>query len=679
MLSYRLTAVRARIAVVREGIFTKLDTAPPERLSLLHLQPDLIWRILALVDASESAGIYATCRAFRRARDDARTLSTAVLHSSVMESMLFAHAADGFSRLEHLSLDEPSLREPYGGIHWAYYATRFLFHAMPVLRSLSLTVRPTDVYRDLHSPMRTYHFPFETPGLGGFLDMPTVNESIALPMPNLQSLTIDCSDIPYQEYTVPLRDTEDSHNYHVPLGIFAHGTASMQRCFIRGVAWPNYQLVGAFRSLKSFAYAGCEELDSERLERFIEAIPTLQSLRLHISGFSDSTKGMGGNTAATGISSGIQEASELIPPSEKYSTRFARLRYVLVGLNGRWGPNHEIEKSLTNFFVRNGALDIALILASNDEHNFRTWGAQRPEELLRVSELACGTSNVSIRFVPDIAQECNGAEAPYHRTRVLGAGVANGAYMARSALDGISLTHLTTLSISERFARGILENTIDQWTRAVGPVGFNLGPTPVPGRAPQLMTFPALERLTVWLVSCFEFRRSMLIYSPGPADSRLLEERISPAVSATIPARFPSLNTFELSAGTRPDFTRKADILQMFVNCRQMEEYLNPIPGFQGNMGGCICDRPGGGYATSLYDLTEFLVDCAFPKLARVHVCAIDLVDYDLAGTFLTTQHALPSVEWKFDAYKAFCDVESVDLFTPYGADEIFDHLEGRG
>ena len=428
--------------------------------------------------------------------------------------MLFAHAADGFSRLEHLLLDEPYEPNFHGGRHWSCYATSFLLRPMPALRSLSLTAQPTVRYVLNQSLTPIYDFSFETPGFGGFLDLPAAHKSIAKPMPNLQSLTIDCSNVPYDDDAVPLRDTEDPHNYHVPLGIFAHDTASIRRCFIRSIAWPNDQLVWAFRSLKSFAYAGCEELDSERLERFIEAIPTLQSLRLHISGFSDLSRGVGGNSTTAGINSGIQEASELMPPSEKYSTRFARLRHVLVGLNGRWGPNHEVERSLTNFFVRNGAPDIALILASNDEHDFRPWGDQRPEELLRVSELACGTGNVSIRFVPDIDKECNG-EASFHRTRVLGAGIANGAYMARSALNGISLAHLTTLSISERFTRGILENTVEQWT----PVGFHLGPTPVPGLAPQLMTFPALERLTVWQASCFEFRRSIFIYSPGPADS----------------------------------------------------------------------------------------------------------------------------------------------------------------
>jgi len=674
LLLCRPTAIRAEVAVILQNILTKISTTPPTRLFLLGLPPHLISHILTYLDASGLRGVYATCRAFRRARDDTRTLSTTVLHSSVMESMLFAHAADGFSRLEHLLLDEPYQPNFYGGRHWSCYAASFLLRPMPALRSLSLTTRPTILCFLDESLPPMYDFSFETPGFGGFLDVTAVHKSIAKPMPNLQSLTIDCSDRPYQEDTVPLRETEDSRNYHVPLGIFAHDTASLRRCFIRGIAWPNDQLVGAFRSLKSFAYAGCEELDSERLERFIEAIPTLQSLRLHISGFSDSTEDMGGSSTATGIGSGIQEIPELMPQSEKYSTRFARLRHVLVGLNGRRRPNNEVERSLIKFFVRNGAPDIALILASEDEHDFRAWGAQHPEGLLRVSELACGTGNVSIRFVPDIAKESNGAQAPYHRTRVLGAGTADGAYMARSALYGISLAHLTTLSISERFTRGILENTVDQWT----PVHFYLDPTPVSDRAPQLMTFPALERLTVWLLSCSEFGRYIFDYSSGPANSRLLEDRISSTVSATIPSRFPSLNTFELSAGTRPNSTRGVDNVHIFANCCRMEQYFSSAPSFQSNTGDCICHRPGGGYVTSLYDLTEFLVDCAFPKLARVHVYAIELVDYDLASTFLATQHALPSVEWKFDVYRASCDVESVDRSTPYGADEIFEHLEGR-
>jgi len=95
-------------------------------------------------------------------------------------------------------------------------------------------------------------------------------------------------------------------------------------------------------------------------------------------------------------------------------------------------------------------------------------------------------------------------------------------------------------------------------------------------------------------------------------------------------------------------------------------------------MDGCICDRPGGGYAISLHDLTEFLVDCAFPRLSRVRVCAIELVDYDLASTFIAAQHALPSVDWRFEDDRAPCDVESIGRITHYGADEIFDHLEGR-
>jgi len=673
LLSRRFTAVRAEVAVMLRNIVAKIGTPPPARLSLVDLPPHLIWHILAHVDPSESGGIYATCRAFRRARDDAKTLSTDLLHSSVMESMLFAHATDDFSCLEHLSLNEQPISQPYIGPHWAYYAPPFLSRSMPALRSLSLAVHPAIEFADNQSPMRTYYFPFETPGLGGFLDVPTAHESTAKPMPNLESLTVDCSDLSYQEYTIPQHVLEDSHNYHVPLAIFAHGTARLRRCLLRGIAWPDDQLVGAFRSLKSFAYAGSEELDNGKLQRIVEAMPALQSLRLHLSRFSDTSRGVSSSSTATVISSGTQEVPKLVAESGNYSTRFARLRHVLVGLNGRWGPNHEVEQSLTHFFVRNGAPDIVLILASNDEHDFRTWNAKAPEELLRVSEMACGMSNVSFRFTPDIATECGTMQPPSHRTRILGAGVASGAYMARSALNGISLAHLTALSISEHFARGILDDAVDQWNTT----GFYLGQSPMPNQAPQ-MKFPALQRLTVWLVSCFENRRSIFIFSPGPGGSRLLEDRISPTTSATFSARFPRLSTFELSAGTRPQSTAVAGSRQMLTTCLQMDEYLSPLHDFPGRANGCICDRHGGGYVTSLYDLTEFLVDCAFPRLSCVRVCAIELIDYDLASTFIATHHALPNVEWIFDAERAPCDVESVDLYTLYGAEEIFDRLEGR-